>query len=143
MMREIWTPELTSGAAWLDELHYGIAISLRRAGQAHDRAFPAAYTSLVADIELAFREEEKRMDDADPALVKSHREQHARVLRGLHCAHTQVLDGDIALGREIAIELLPRWLGWHIAAMDIPLAKATMHYANDNASTRSPCISVS
>jgi hypothetical protein len=27
--------------------------------------------------------------------------------------------------------------------MDIPLAQATMHYANDNASTRSPCVSVS
>ncbi len=125
MLRDIWAPEFTTGAAWMDDLHYGISKSLRRTGEALDRDFPTAYASLVAKLELAFRQEEEKMDEADPAAMKSHREQHARVLRGLHCAHAQILDGDVQLGREITSELLPRWLGWHIAAMDIPLAKTT------------------
>lgn len=143
MLREIWAPEFTTGAAWMDDLHRGVAISLRRVREALDDDFPRVYANLVARLELAFREEEERMSDLNSATIKCHREQHARVLRGLHCAYAQILDGDVQLGREVASELLPRWLSWHIAEMDIPLANSTTSHPNDNASTQNAIIDVS
>ena len=119
------TPEFTTGAAWMDSLHRGVARSLRRTCEARDHELCAAYGALVACLERAFSAEEDRMEETDPAATRSHREQHARVLQGLHCVHAQLLGGDVQLGRKIAADLLPRWLTYHIAAMDVPLAKAT------------------
>ena len=143
MLREISAPEFTTGAAWMDELHHGTAICLRRTCEALDRDFTDAYAKLVARLELAFREEEERMSDLNPATIKCHREQHARVLRGMHCAYAQILDGDVQLGRQVANELLPRWLSWHIAEMDIPLANSTTKCANDNTNATNAFIDVS
>ncbi|MDB5797381.1 MAG: hypothetical protein JWP36_1283 [Paucimonas sp.] len=124
MLYEIWSPGFTTGLRWLDDHHCRLAQALQEANEASDRDFCKAYRALIGKLETAFREEEERLDDVNPALVKSHREQHGRVLRGLHCAHSRILDGDIELGREIISDLLPKWLGLHIASMDIPLANA-------------------
>lgn len=144
MLQEMWSNGFSTGASWLDELHFGIAKSIRRTSGAPDPDFGRAYDKLLADLEMAFREEEDRMDDKDPAAVKSHREQHAQVLRGLHCAHGRVLDGDLHLGRQIATEMLPRWLSFHMATMDVPLARSsTGSSISESASTTSARTSTS
>jgi hemerythrin len=57
-----------------------------------------------------------------PAL-RSHREQHARVLSALHHARPRVMEGDISVGRE-TLDLLPPWLVNHITTLDNALAIA-------------------
>jgi hemerythrin len=111
MFYELWSPEFTGGLSWVDGLHSRIALALRQVSAVGDRDFSRAYKRLIGQLEILFREEEDRMEESDPAFQRTHREQHARVLHGLHCAHSRVLDGDIALGRHIVDELLPRWLG--------------------------------
>jgi len=57
-----------------------------------------------------------------PSLA-NHREQHARVLSGLHHAWAAVDEGDLEQGRH-ALSLLPQWLIFHQATMDLALAAA-------------------
>lgn len=136
MLHERWDHGFSTGSGWMDELHAGITAALQAASDASDAHFCSAYQALVARLELAFRTEESHLDDADPAALKAHREQHARVLRGLHIAHGQVLDGDLALGRRIAEDLLPRWLSFHIVSMDLPLARACKARGRWNSASR-------
>ncbi|WP_151448143.1 bacteriohemerythrin [Lacisediminimonas profundi] len=144
MLQEMWSNGFSTGASWLDELHFGIAKSLRRASGAPDPDFGRAYNDLLADLEMVFREEEEKMADSDPVAARSHREQHAQVLHGLHCAHGQVLDGDLHLGRQIATELLPRWLSFHMATMDVPLFRRSSDSSiSESASATSACPSTS
>lgn len=63
------------------------------------------------------------MERIDFAGLRAHREQHARVLGGLHRADPYVRRGDVALGRE-AVALLPQWFLLHQSTMDMALALA-------------------
>lgn len=125
MLYETWSPVFTSSAHWMEELQTCVTVALRKVDTASDSDFCQAYRGLVSQLESVFRAEEDHMDGMDPAEIRAHREQHARVLRGLHCAHSQVLDGDLELGREIVRELLPRWLGMHLCHPAPPRDRAT------------------
>jgi hemerythrin len=64
-------------------------------------------------IEHLFWLEQELMEAYDFPSRQSHLEQHARVLRGLHCAHSAVLRGDTAHGRHAGGKLLLDWLALH------------------------------
>lgn len=121
----IWSEELSVGLPEMDSSHLSMARSLEHLGQMDDDMFPLAFERLVAEVERDFADEETMMESIDFPALHSHREQHARVLSGLHHALPRIQSGDIALGREV-IELLPQWFSFHIATMDTALAEAAL-----------------
>jgi hemerythrin len=119
-----WESDISSGVPAMDRLHHKVFTSLDVLSSSDDEHFCEEFTAFVGTVERAFREEEAWMDDVDFSAIATHQEQHARVLSALHHVHSVVMDGDIALGRHVADELLPQWLMFHISTMDTPFALA-------------------
>ena len=108
----------------MDTLHHDLFTVLDELSGIDDRAFPEGYRALVCKVERVFRTEEQWMEDTDFPAMRSHQEQHARVLGGLHNVHRRVMNGEIDVGREVVEHLLPQWLAFHISTMDSTLAVA-------------------
>lgn len=124
------------GVAELDELHRSCHAAIEALINAGQDRLEAGFPDLLNRFEQAFRDEERWMDDIDYPALKSHREQHARVLGALHHVHGRVMDGDLALGRHVVDDLLPQWLSLHIDTMDNALAVALCTDAADAPDTR-------
>lgn len=93
---------------------------IEQAARASDECFASAYIELVSCLEQQMRNEEAIMESINCRALRSHQEQHARVLAALHQAEPRVEDGDVTLGRE-ALALLGQWLLAHHAEMDLAL----------------------
>lgn len=118
-----WKDEMALGVPAIDEAHEALFLELARLSQLDDQHFKLAFRDLVAAVERDFREEEELMEVIGFTSLAKHREQHARVLGGLHHAWAGVDEGDLAQGRH-ALALLPQWLIFHQATMDLALAAA-------------------
>ncbi len=118
-----WSPDMSLGVPALDAAHREFLQDLMRLDGVGDENFGAAFQELVARIEADFHEEESLMEALDYPGLRSHREQHARVLSALHHIEPRVVEGDVALGRD-AVELLPQWFVVHLSTMDTALAFA-------------------
>jgi hypothetical protein len=105
----------------------GLSEQIERLSRATDPCFAAGYIALVATLELQLRAEEAALESLNSRALRSHQEQHARVLAALHQAEPQVEAGDLALGRE-ALALLDQWLPLQRASMDVAMliARAPM-----------------
>lgn len=114
----------TSGVPALDKLHYDFYKALDVVSASSDDEFSERYGAFVYEVERAFREEEKWMEEIDPIVMRHHQEQHARVLGALHNTHLRVMNGEIQLGREVTDQLLPQWFALHRSTMDATLAVA-------------------
>jgi hemerythrin-like metal-binding protein len=122
------SPIILTGIPAIDQLHREVAEALARVSLLPADQFCAGYGALLQKMEQAFATEDRWMEEVDYPGLLQHREQHARVLGGLHHAHARVIGGDLALGREVTGELLPAWLELHMATMDIPMA-ASIRFA--------------
>lgn len=87
-------------------------------------AFPAAWTALVSQLEKDFRKEEDLMEKIDFSNAHLHREQHTRVLSGLHHAAAQLLKGN-ALPARSALDDLALYLPLHYDTLDTTLVIAS------------------
>jgi len=121
LRRGYWSPRLTLGLPEVDASHKALLDELTRLQQAPDAEFPACYARFVAHVERDFREEEELMESVQFSGLPSHREQHCRVLAGLHHVARQVMDGNLAAGREV-VALMPGWFLLHIETMDGAMA---------------------
>lgn len=110
-----------TGNRSLDEEHQRLFADLARMTALEGASFAAACSAIIAGIEHDFRREEDLMESIDYPGLAPHREQHARVLGGLHHAEAALLHGDAAPARR-CMDLLPKWLELHIATQDAPLA---------------------
>lgn len=108
----------------MDQMHHDLFSALNELSRSDDPGFCMKFTAFVAQIELAFREEESWMEDLDLPAISTHQEQHARTLGALHHIHAQVMGGDLNTGRHVVDELLPQWLSFHFSTMDAPFALA-------------------
>lgn len=124
MPKFAWLSERSSGLPDLDQLCHELSLSLRRLSATPDPAFLESYQALVAQIERLFRQEELWMEEIDWPVFREHQEMNARVLRGLHQAHRQMMQGDLRAGREIVEHLLPEWLAFHLSTMVAALVMA-------------------
>jgi hemerythrin len=124
MSQATWSPELSTGLAAMDELHHHFCEALSRQASLSDDAFRNAYQQFVATLEQAFRTEEQWMEEIEFPSLKSHREQHARVLSALHGTQPHVMDGDLSIARKIVEQLLPEWFVFHASTMNMALAVA-------------------
>lgn len=118
-----WSPVMSLGVPALDDAHKALLEELTRLADASDEQFADGFLALVAALERDFRDEETLMEQIDFPALRSHREQHARVLSGLHHVAPSVMQGDFAAGRE-ATRLLPQWFLFHLSTMDVALAVA-------------------
>ena len=114
----------------MDDLHKALLDRLAQLDTVSDADFPAHFSSLIAEVESDFREEEELMERIDYPGIRTHREEHAKLLGGLHHAAAAVMEGNVALGRH-AIELLPQWFVFHIATMDTALSFAVQFQAEE------------
>lgn len=101
----------------LDAAHERIFAALEQTRQVSQERFPAAYAALVAHIEADFRHEEELMERFQCADAHLHREQHARMLAGLHHAAADLLQG-LDGSAQRALDTLADWLPFHIATQD-------------------------
>ncbi len=74
--------------------------------------------ALLKAAEQLFGLEQQLMEDYAFPVRQTHLEQHARVLRALHCAHVSVLSGATEPARHIGGQLLPNWLHLHHDTID-------------------------
>jgi hemerythrin len=124
MSHATWLSEMSSGVPAMDKLHFEILAALDKLSSVADSDFCGNFNSFVSQVEGAFRLEEQWMEDIQFPALRTHLEQHSRILGGLHNVHARVMDGDIGLGREVVGTLLPQWFAFHASTMDAVLALA-------------------
>jgi hemerythrin len=112
----------TTGVFVMDILHHQVDDALQVALTSDDHAFLPHFRALVAALESAFATEESWMEEIDYPAIRSHREQHGRVLSGMHHVHCSVLAGEVDAARKVVACLLPDWLKLHAATLDTALA---------------------
>lgn len=117
-------PEASSGVAAMDKLHHDVFAGLDELSSRRDDEFCGAYGEFAAKVEQAFRQEEQWMEESEYAALKTHQEEHARVLGALHSIHPQVMAGELETARKIVDHLLPQWFSFHLSTMDATLAVA-------------------
>jgi hemerythrin len=120
-----WSPRMSLGVPSVDACHRELLDELATLEDAPDKEFAASYVRFVARVERDFREEEDLMEHTAVCGLPSHREQHARMLAGLHHVARQVMAGDIDAGREV-VALMPGWFMLHIETMDGALAASAL-----------------
>ena len=123
MLTSQWKADMALGVPAIDEAHEALFDELARLARLADQQFSTGFRDLIAAVERDFREEEDLMKAIGFPSLANHREQHARVLSGLHHAWAAVDEGDVEQGRH-ALTLLPQWLLFHQATMDLALAAA-------------------
>lgn len=111
-------PDISSDVADMDRQHHDLFHALHELTSSKDHEFGPRYAEFVSKVERTLRTEEQWMEEFDFPEFASHQEQHARVLGALHNIHSQVMNGELGLGRKLAEELLPQWLAFHISAMN-------------------------
>jgi hemerythrin len=111
-----------TGVLAMDSLHCQVKDALFVALDADDQSFLPRFRALTAVLEETFATEESWMEEVDYPAAKSHREQHARVLSGMHHVHCSLLAGDVGVARKVVACLLPDWLKLHVATLDTALA---------------------
>ena len=82
---------------------------------------PDAFHSVIKCAEHLFRLEQQLMEAYQFPSRQTHLEQHARVLRGLHCVYGAVLRGECEKGRYAGASLLLEWLSLHNDTADAVL----------------------
>lgn len=122
MLRANWSSDMSTGVMAMDDMHHHLFDALTCLSSASDGEFCLNYGALVKIVEQAFSAEDGWMDATDYPSLKIHREQHARVLGALHNVHARVMEGDLAIGRDVVDRLLPEWLAFHMSTMDMALA---------------------
>ncbi|MES2160299.1 MAG: hemerythrin family protein [Pseudomonadota bacterium] len=114
-----WTPDMALGIPLFDEAHEALAEQIKQLTHCKDEDFSAGLAQLIECLEDDFRHEEALMEAIDYPALRSHREQHARVLASLH--HQE--NGATKSGRA-AVGLVLPWFHAHLATADTALAIA-------------------
>jgi hemerythrin len=107
--------------AQISEAEQSLHEMVDRLQQCADINVPDAYHAVMRTTEHLFWLEQELMETYDFPSRQIHLEQHARVLRGLHCAHSAVLRGSAEHGRHAGGKLLLDWLAVHRDTMDAVL----------------------
>jgi len=82
---------------------------------------PAAYCSLIEATEHGFALEHQIMEYFEFPATRCHLEQHARVLRALHCVYPTVMGGSAETARHVGGHLLMDWFKLHNETLDAAL----------------------
>jgi len=111
------------GEPSLDAAHRALFATLARLAALPPADFTPAFDDCVDAMERDFRAEDLLMEAFDLPMLPAHREQHARMLAGLHHAAAALARGNAGPARH-AVALLREWLPLHIETMDKGLVAA-------------------
>jgi len=111
------------GHAELDNIHDLVFEVIEKTLALPSGPFIPAFSNVVTALEVDFRREELIIESYDCPDAKLHREQHARMLAGLHHAASELLQGNENDARR-ALAALREWLPFHIATQDRHLVRA-------------------
>lgn len=100
-----------------------LSTQIEQLARTADEYFSEGYIELLSSLERQMRSEEAVMESMNNRALRSHQEEHARVLAALHQIEPRVEEGNVTLGRE-ALALLDQWLLAHRASMDLALLTA-------------------
>lgn len=123
MEQLVWSQEMALGIPGMDSAHQILVEEIAALASAPEEQFGAGFYPLISRLEQDFREEEELMEQIDFPALHSHREQHARVLSGLHHVVPLVMNGDLQAG-VAALDHLQEWFLFHLSTMDLALAVA-------------------
>ena len=132
MKKTTWLSEMNVGDAVIDAAHRALSDQMLLVFRNKDSELGAGFLSLTDKLECDFREEEKLMEGLDFPGLRSHREEHAKVLGTLH----RVDPADAGAAREV-LRLMLQWFPAHVATMDSALVVA-LRRAAVPAAARSP-----
>lgn len=110
-------PRPCSDRGELEQLHQRLSRSIDDALAQPPPQFARHFHAIVALAETDFRREEALMETFACADRSLHREQHARMLAGLHHAAAALDQGDPAPAAQ-ALDALRQWLVFHGATLD-------------------------
>lgn len=119
METTVWSPDMVLGNVGIDRAHQDLFEQMVLLFNGADSELDTGLPLLVDKLERDFREEEELMEGSDFDGIRSHREEHARVLGALH----HIEPGDTAAQRE-ALKLMLQWFPAHLATQDKVLADA-------------------
>lgn len=99
--------------------HYAQLIQqMRCLGSCLDSEVLQIFSKVLESLERLFALESQLMDTYHFPASRCHVEQHARVLAGLHRAHSQVMRGELMHGRHAGTHLLMNWFELHNGTLD-------------------------
>jgi hemerythrin-like metal-binding protein len=107
----------------IDTAHDLVFEVLQKTLQLPVEQFRTSYGEVVKGMEMDFRREEELMENFQCPDSRLHREQHARMLAGLHHAGSALQQGDDQQAY-LALHALAEWLPFHIATQDRHLLRA-------------------
>jgi len=117
MEQILWTEQLSLHVPQIDESHKKFLEQLAAVANSPDEKLGEALFALIKDMEQDFKIEEAIMEKINYPDIRTHREQHARVLSSFHQVVPDVLQGKFESAHHV-LDLLPSWLVLHINTMD-------------------------
>ncbi|MDD5296056.1 MAG: hemerythrin domain-containing protein [Rhodocyclaceae bacterium] len=122
MSQAIWSDALSLNVAAMDDIHQEFVATLAALQAAPDGELVARLDDMIAHTEEHFAQESVWMKAIQFPPIHCHEEEHDKVLVILKDVRRRAAAGDLALGRNLARELMP-WLEHHAATMDNMLAQ--------------------
>jgi hemerythrin-like metal-binding protein len=122
MSQAIWSDALSLNVAAMDDIHQEFVASLAALQTASDTDLVTRLDDMIAHSEEHFAQESVWMKAIQFPPIHCHEEEHDKVLIILKDVRVRVATGDLALGRNLARELMP-WFQHHAATMDTMLAQ--------------------
>lgn len=118
-----WSDALSLQVPAMDEIHQEFVETLHAMQIAQEgEPFVAALDAMIAHTEEHFAQESVWMKAVEFPPIHCHEEEHNKVLVIMRDVRNRAAGGDMALGRNLARELMP-WLENHAATMDNMLAQ--------------------
>lgn len=105
----------------MDCLHRALSQALKELSTIEDVRFVDAFQDFVADLEKSLRLEEAWLEKIQCPSLLIHLEEHGRALSALHQLHSRIMAGGISEGRDVVQHVLPQWLAFHIATMELTI----------------------
>lgn len=115
-----WRPDYELGVRRMDDTHREFVALLDALGQAPEGAFLAALDQLIEHTVEHFAQENRWMERTEFGPL-CHIAEHHHVLNVARQVRAKVSEGDVALGRKLASELVV-WFEHHASTMDTMLA---------------------
>ena len=116
-----WHDGLLLGYGPMDGVHQEFVQCLSALQQAADADLPAALDALEAHVLAHFGEEDRWMEQTGFPARECHVNEHAAVLASLRGVKERLAQGDTAVCRRLALELV-RWFPGHADYLDSALA---------------------
>lgn len=116
-----WHDGLLLGYAPMDRVHQEFTETVARLQSCPDAEVPAALEQLAQHLHQHFGEEDRWMEDTQFPARECHIDEHAAVLKSLAQVQARLGQGDLALPRRLANELM-QWFPGHADYLDSALA---------------------